>query len=151
MATVYVVTEGSYSDYGIRAIFRTREVAEEAIALGLGEDVEEYTVHDKAPTRVAWWRARWVSNTKILTDSPDGKAYGVPVESMEIEPWSGASWSIEPAYLPPKRPKVDINEQTLPTGQTRIYIYAFGRTRDAVIKAVADRRAQWLAEQEGIA
>lgn len=40
--TVYVVTDGSYSDYGIKAIFSTKELAEEYQDAGKFDDIEEW-------------------------------------------------------------------------------------------------------------
>lgn len=42
MTTVYVLTEGEYSDYHIVALFSSREKAEEARALCPDSEVEEY-------------------------------------------------------------------------------------------------------------
>lgn len=42
MSKIYVVTAGEYSDYGICAVFSTREQAEKYCACGHGEYVEEY-------------------------------------------------------------------------------------------------------------
>lgn len=49
MTTIYAVASGSYSDYGINAIFTTEELAQKYIdASGKGYDgrIEEYTLYD---------------------------------------------------------------------------------------------------------
>lgn len=43
MKTIYVVTSGSYSDYGINAVFDDKELAEKFVKLhGSNYDIEEY-------------------------------------------------------------------------------------------------------------
>lgn len=42
MTTIYVLTEGDYSDYRIVALYSTRELAEEAQKLCPNSNVEEY-------------------------------------------------------------------------------------------------------------
>lgn len=42
MTTIYVLTEGEYSDYHIVALYSTRELAEEAQKLCPFSDIEEY-------------------------------------------------------------------------------------------------------------
>ncbi len=47
MATVYIVTSGSYSDYGINRVFSTREKAE-SWAGPLGYEIEEWELDDSS-------------------------------------------------------------------------------------------------------
>lgn len=50
MNKVYVVTSGCYSDYGIEAIFSTKEFAEEFInsrSFNIPEEIEEWCIDDK--------------------------------------------------------------------------------------------------------
>ena len=46
MDTVYIVTEGDYSDYHIIGVFAEEEVARE-VARGCGGEVESYTLEDR--------------------------------------------------------------------------------------------------------
>ena len=49
---VYIVTDGSYSDYMIERVFSSREAAEEYRHWKrIYNDIEEYQVHDKAFTK----------------------------------------------------------------------------------------------------
>lgn len=53
--TVYVVTSGDYSDYGIEAIFSTQEkAAAYAEALMDANGVEEYDLDDYHPVKPGW-------------------------------------------------------------------------------------------------
>lgn len=45
METIYVLTEGEYSDYHIVALFSSREKAEEACALYPDSEIEEYKLN----------------------------------------------------------------------------------------------------------
>lgn len=61
--TVYVVTSGSYSGYGIEAIYSTLERAEAHPHADCGDDlrIEEYVLDqfpDTGPSRRTWWSCR---------------------------------------------------------------------------------------------
>ncbi len=60
MATVYVVTQGSYSDYHIKAIFSTEEAAKTYASQhpGLGGDLPEVE---------EWELDKWVGSSKVPT------------------------------------------------------------------------------------
>jgi hypothetical protein len=47
MTTIYLVTGGDYSDYSVLGAFSTRELADAAIAEGIGDQVEEMVVDPK--------------------------------------------------------------------------------------------------------
>ena len=46
MTTIYVVTEGCYSDYSICGVYSTKEKAEHAKVVWLDSDIEEYELDD---------------------------------------------------------------------------------------------------------
>ena len=56
---VYVVTDGSYSDYGIVAVFDNEEAAEALRATLGGSDgrVEVYSLNNTTPTACDYWEA----------------------------------------------------------------------------------------------
>ena len=60
----FVVTEGNYSSYRIRAVFETKADAERAVAQGFGTRVEEYTVVKAGDLRLYRWY-----NCTIVKDS----------------------------------------------------------------------------------
>ena len=52
MGNVYLVTSGSYSDYGVRAVFSAKEKATAFIGLNVDEyNIEEMVLDDYEPTR----------------------------------------------------------------------------------------------------
>ena len=70
MKTVYVVTEGTYSDYGIEALFSTEEKAKAFVAkheYNSDRRVEEYTLDEwiDAGTRTVWTTVIDVTNGEI--------------------------------------------------------------------------------------
>ena len=59
MKTVYILTEGEYSDYHIVATFSTKELAEEALNHCPNSDIEEYEldaleIPEHPPGHTAW-------------------------------------------------------------------------------------------------
>ena len=60
-STIYVVTDGEYDDYTIRAVFSTKEMADRFSYALRGSRIEEYTL-DGEPVPLeptpSWWRRR---------------------------------------------------------------------------------------------
>jgi hypothetical protein len=57
MTKIYVLTEGSYSDYHIIGVYSTEELAQEAQLLNTYSEIEEYDLNhipDHPPGHVAW-------------------------------------------------------------------------------------------------
>lgn len=57
MKTIYVLTEGSYSDYHIIGVYSTKELAQEAKSLHPYSVIEEYAldnIPDHPPGMTAW-------------------------------------------------------------------------------------------------
>ena len=57
MKTIYVLTEGSYSDYRIIGVYSTKDLAQEAKSLHPCSEIEEYTldnIPDHPPGMSAW-------------------------------------------------------------------------------------------------
>lgn len=57
MTTIYVVTQGEYSDYGIVGVFSSKEMAEEVAVLENNDSwqdarIEEYELNDPALSRI---------------------------------------------------------------------------------------------------
>jgi len=58
MKTIYVLTEGSYSDYHIVGVYSTKELAEEAQTLYKDSQIEEYdldNIPEHPPGMKAWF------------------------------------------------------------------------------------------------
>ena len=64
---VYIVTDGSYSDYRIIAVFATREEAKRLTAID-GGNIETWRLSEKADDLV-WWYA-FVREDGTIQDSP---------------------------------------------------------------------------------
>jgi hypothetical protein len=72
MKTVYILTEGSYSDYRIVATFSTKELAEEAQKHCPNSDIEEYELDAlKIPEHPPGHTA-WVVNINVKTNAING-------------------------------------------------------------------------------
>lgn len=57
MKTIYVLTEGSYSDYHIIGVYSTKELAQKAQFLYQHSEIEEYSldnIPDSPPNMKAW-------------------------------------------------------------------------------------------------
>jgi hypothetical protein len=58
MTSIYVLTEGDYSDYHILGVYSTKELAEEAQSLYNGSQIEEYdldNIPEHPPGMSAWF------------------------------------------------------------------------------------------------
>lgn len=123
---IWVISEGCYSDYGVVAVFARREDAEEALAGGMGDDIEElpFFPAGSKPQRFTVYRAL-------------GRVGGSGID-VEVSVYSEGEWNvyIENGGPPPKRPIVKATST-----RTGSYIRAICGDRDAAIKAVKDRLA----------
>lgn len=128
--TLYVVTSGCYSDYGVVAIFDDRDLAERYCegsddSGGYGMRVEEYPLNPKAEEIRAGLKGH-----RVLLDR-DGNLvrhdedYGLDPEPGEVD-WQYAGG---PDYR-------------------RVYVFGatvLAKTKEQAVKAVNEQRAQWLA------
>jgi hypothetical protein len=124
MTKVYVATEGSYSDYRILGVFTTEEEAAK-----VGEYAEEYDLWERAPEKKTVYA--------ITTFPPSYPSR--PIEVHSIQPWD---YNYERLGMA-KRPKFELFPN-------RGFCVS-GTDRSLVEKAFQDRRAQLIAEAEGIA
>lgn len=132
MTTVYAVSHGSYSDYGIVAMFSDRETAQEAIDSMGGdaygdERIEEWTVFDVVPRAymvyVKEFYAGKVSERSVRYpgwETTDGHYVGRVTRGLGFGKWDGH------------------------------YRY-WGKDKARVHKAFDDYHAQRQAEQAGVA
>lgn len=67
MTTIYVLTEGYYSDYHIVALFSTRETAEEAHSLCPDSKVEEYELDALVIPQHPLGFVGWTVNINVRT------------------------------------------------------------------------------------
>jgi hypothetical protein len=91
MTTMYIVTQGSYSDYHICAVFDTRERAEQFVALYGPDsdlDIEEYPLNPEVPTLPAGytiWRVtmEWDGTTRSVCHADPGDV----LDDIDIIPY----------------------------------------------------------------
>ena len=143
METVYIVTAGKYSDYGIVAAFDNRAAAEAFCALGHGEYVEEYEVRADAGVepmpRIAY---------RFLVEYPS----------------RGAEFIREPVYI--LESDIDADRERIEKmgkhnhkygwnvidckWHTERYVWLRENNPNKALKIVQDRIAKAKAEREGI-
>ena len=118
---VWIVTEGSYSDYRVRAAFTTKEAAD-----AVGGQMEEFVIYDGVPRKVQWHSRELIQGREVRRDGLD---------------WP---WSTEVEFYAQTRPTF----YAFPRGSG---FRVSGRNEAEVDKAWQDRLARWKAEKEGIA
>jgi len=101
MKTIYILTEGSYSDYRIVATFSSRELAEEAQKHCPNSDIEEYEldaleIPEHPPGHTAWIvhinaktnTINWTKQENSLRDyfEPKEDYYDIPMGMFKHDP-----------------------------------------------------------------
>lgn len=126
---VYLATRGTYSDYHVIGVFATRELAE-----SVGEEVEERELYDAIPRKLVSYE---------VTSMPWDRDPEPEIRKHVYYPWDyEAEW-----FSASRRPKVSVWNY----GQGLSGLRVSGSDRDVVAKAFRDRRAEMLAEREGVA
>lgn len=128
---VYLASSGSYSDYGVTAIFLNREDAEKVS----DNEVEEMEVYESLPEPTTGWAIEALPYT------------AVPCERFIQEyPWS--AWN-----KPGPRPRTDtwIYGYRKANGKYLEAVRVVGQDKEQVRKAFYDKVAQLKAEDAGIA
>lgn len=124
MATAYLVTAGSYSDYRVKGVFLDPEEAERAkILWGADNDVEEYEIG-----AMPEWTNDWTPWSVSMQRSGD-YALAKP-ENTEY-------------FKEDKRPLNVVNSYY--GSGTSIYVYVAAKTAEQAIKVANELRIQWLA------
>ena len=82
--TVYIVTEGCYSDYTICKVFSKRPFAERYCVVHPDSEIEEYEMDswDQESIMRKYYSAAVVIETGEMIDSCDGSAEGVPSDRV---------------------------------------------------------------------
>lgn len=139
MAKVFLVTQGSYSDYGVVAVFDSRELAE-AMVSGRREpeyyDIEEYELNPGAARRADGF-SMWFVKMRQDGSTLQVEDWGFAWEEDEKE----ASLAIETAYA-------DAGHRRTTTVVVGVAMEArvWARERQQAVKIVNERRAQWIAD-----
>lgn len=146
---IYSVSQGSYSNYRVRCLFTTRELADaHAAELEADEDsygevqVEEFSLLDRVPTRAIWYTGM-VRMNDDGTDPP-----------KHLEPQKKIGYEYEQPTGLTKRAKVDllysppynnVSSNHTYVGPGRYSLEVESLDRDAVGKTISEMVAQWKA------
>ena len=141
MRTVYLLSEGEYSNYHIEAVFAVKAEAEAARARGLGDAVESvpfYEVGEIPRHGTRYYLSCWLGDAgDYYTSQPSffwSKHLRIDTRLERVAEWHGVN-------LGDLRPKVDEH----PNGPG-VYLMISGLDREGVIKAFRDRFARWQVE-----
>ena len=133
---VYAFVTGAYSDYGVEALFETRELAQMAVDVtseshSYSPRIEEMWLYDEFPERIESW-------TMTVEVWDDGQVDEVLTRNESAYPWEHL-WGI-----PPERPRVRYVRAPIHHDRGgRIEVY--GQDRVGVQKALNDFRARVIA------
>ena len=139
--TIWAVSEGAYSDYGVVAVFASREAAEETVASNVAAGGDEMRVEEfEFRSKPIMYRPHFVVRSFL---PPKEKGYrwetaGV-VGSKSVSGPGGHAH-----HRGGKRPKVGIG----PDWQGVPQLVSCGFDREGVVKAFSDRFAQWMVETD---
>lgn len=135
--SVWAVSSGSYSDYGVSCVFATEELANQyADRMNVGTGfrdffVEEFDFYDDLPPM----HVVWTAEQHVWKDGP----YGADPPDL----CTRSSVSVGDA------PKFETGTRL--AGRHSPVVWARGTDRERCVKSVADRITQLRAEREGIA
>lgn len=126
MKKIYVVTSGQYSDYGIDAIFDTKEIAEKYIASFCKVGWEEMEIEE------------WDLNPHEANIKVGGKAYTVTMDkqgnALEVE-WADSSFGFR-----------NVEYGVMFTRDKEIMnCFCFAKDDRHAVKIANERRVQYLA------
>jgi hypothetical protein len=147
MATIYVVTSGSYSDYGINAMFSTRELAQEYIDKAIAAkdaDGEEYNVSGvywAGDAQIEEWSLDEQRDAAVTTKwrvgmlLDDGSVPEGPYEQKEFESVS-------------KESVVEQYDANVPCYSNRPIVRVISyKSAEHALKLAAEQRQKWLREK----
>jgi hypothetical protein len=139
---VYAVTEGSYSDYHILALFKTRALADAHERDGEGDSVEEFLLYNRRPTRVTVYSI----NARIW---PDGSVTSEHVDRGEPQLRSQLEWEYG-SYSGPAKPIREARTLQAPYAGKDWLVRVSGTDKAKVLKAFRDRVGQARARTLGV-
>lgn len=147
--TVWGLTTGSYSDYQVRALFTTRELAEQAVEAHNATDryswdgasVEAFTFYDYVPEQVTVW-------TYVVTIWEKGANKG-KVAGEDLRSETDYPWKFHYDETPTRRPQVQFIRAPVHRGLGGRLVVR-GTDEQAVKQAFSDNKARILAGVEGL-
>ena len=101
MSTIYIVTSGSYSDYGIRGVYTTREAAQQfcddinSIAGRCFDDyeIEEWEADAPREDRGPGWEVALDANGNVVWSSLDELNIPGIAPKVETRVWHNGQWT----------------------------------------------------------
>lgn len=127
--TAYIVTKGSYSDYGIVAVFLDRSIAQAFV-----------DSHNR--TESPYYHAA-IEEWDVQTEAPHPiTVHRFSVNGDDLQTWDTVEWSHE---------FEGIGEATASIRGGKVWAYGQGRTPEEARKATWDAVARLRADQAGIA
>jgi hypothetical protein len=126
MKTIYVLTEGSYSDYHIVGVYTTKELAEKAQFVYEHSQIEEYSldyVPDYPPGMKGWF---------VRIDDENLILYSHQVNPFDVT-------------IPSE------NEYNYHNGETGYFVYCWAVDEEHAKKIALDKYYQHKAQKAGIA
>jgi hypothetical protein len=133
MKTIYILTQGEYSDHHIIATYSTRELAEEAQRLCLCSEIEEYELDALKMPEHPPGHSAWGVNISLKTNTIT-HAYMEDVTNGHFEP--GGIYHNTP-------------EWTFKTKYDPLYVVnCWARGKEHAEKIALDKYHQWKWEKE---
>ena len=133
----YVVTSGSYSDYGIEAVFDNLKAAQAYILPRKDEyeppKIEQYTLNSTAPRHVTYWHVR-------IAPNDDGRRPESYERQADTDDWVHARQGYPCAYYWTAKDRI------MPDGG--YYAEAVALTKEEATKIAHDLLAQLRYEHE---
>lgn len=128
MNTIYILTEGSYSDYHVIGVYSTKELAEKAQFVYEDSQIEEYTLDD-------------------VPDYPPGmKGWYVNID--DAKPDEPYSYQVSPDYATiPSESEYNYHYNK----QTGYCVYCWAVDQEHAEKIALDKYYQHQAQKAGIA
>ena len=128
MNTIYILTEGIYSDYHVIGVYSTKELAEKAQFVYEDSQIEEYTLDD-------------------VPDYPPGmKGWYVNID--DAKPDELYSYQVSPDYATiPSESEYNYHYNK----QTGYCVYCWAVDKDHALKIAFDKYYQHQAQKAGIA
>lgn len=129
--TIYVISQGAYSDYGVVVAFECEDDAKRAVELGIGDDYLKMGLFaaGRMPEKTVVWHAQAFLKRTHNFDEPRA--------------WAAECWDNE-AIEVPSRVNIDVQETS-----GGWLIFATGPDQEGVLKATADALAKRRYEQFG--
>jgi hypothetical protein len=127
MTSIYVLTEGSYSDYHIVGVYSTKELAQESQSLYKDSQIEEYDLDN------------------IPEHPPGMKAWFVRIDDGKLD--DTYTHQVSPFYETIPREF----EYEHPSGETSYFVYCWAVDKDHAEKIALDKYYQHRATKAGIA